>query len=117
MGYTRLDCPEVIELMNEMYDRLEIYLNHFVPSRKCIEKIRIGAKYKRKYSQAMTAYRRVLAHQGVDQIIKDKLTTEHDQLNPLLLKQEIDRLIDRIFKLQKCYRDAKNEHAAKTTSR
>lgn len=117
MGYTRLDCPEVIDLINEMYNKLEIYLNHFVPSRKCVEKIRIGARYKRKYSKAMTAYRRVLAHKDVGQKTKDKLITQHEQLNPLLLKQEIDKLIDRIFKLQKCYRDAKNELAAKTTSR
>jgi len=117
MGYTRLDCPEVIDLMNEMYDKLEIYLNHFVPSRKCVEKIRVGARYKRKYSKAMTAYRRVLAHKDASQKTKDKLIAEHELLNPLLLKQEIDKLIDRIFKLQKCYRDTKNEHAAKTTSR
>lgn len=117
MGYARLDCPEIIEPMNELYDKLEIYLNHFVPSRKCIEKIRVGARYKRKYCEAMTAYRRVLAHKDVDQKIKNKLIAQHEQLNPLLLKQKIDRLIDRIFKLQKCYRDAKNELAAKTTSR
>gem|GEM_PF-3971899 len=36
---------------------------------------------------------------------KDKLSKKHQTLNPLLLKQEIDRMISEIFKLQKHYGD------------
>jgi len=109
MGYSRLDCPEVVALMNEMYDKLEIYLNHFVPSRKCLEKVRIGSKYKKKYDKAKSAYQRVMEHAQVDQSVKDRLKHEHEKLNPLILKREIDKMIGEIFKLQRDYRIANSE--------
>lgn len=43
LGYTRIDCEEAIPAMNEFYHVLGLYLNHFIPSRKCIEKVRIGS--------------------------------------------------------------------------
>lgn len=101
MGYTRLDTPKVVPLVNEMYVILETYLNHFVPSRKCLSKIRVGARYKRTYDQAQTPYRRVLAHPAISDEIKEKLKFQHEQLNPLLLKQQVDRLTMQIFKIQR----------------
>ena len=101
LGYTRLDTPEVVPLMNEMYAVLETYLNHFVPSRKCLVKTRIGARYRRTYDKAQTPYQRVLAHPKVADGIKEKLKLQHEQLNPLNLKQQVDRLIMQIFKIQK----------------
>lgn len=100
MGYTRLDTPKVVPLVNEMYVILETYLNHFVPSRKRLSKVRVGARYKRTYDQAQTPYRRVLAHPAISDEIKEKLKLRHEQLNPLLLKQQVDRLIMQIFKIQ-----------------
>ncbi|NQU82603.1 MAG: transposase family protein [Parcubacteria group bacterium] len=101
LGYTRLDNREIIEIMNEMYDKLELYLNHFVSSRKCIEKVRIGSKYKRKYDKAKTPYKRVLEHPAIERSVKQKLIKEHKKLNPLILKREIDKLITKVFEVQK----------------
>jgi len=107
--YTRLDHREVVDPINGMYDLLEIYLNHFVPSKKLIEKVRIGSKYKRKYEKAKTAYQRVLESDHISQEIKDKLTTEHNRLNPLLLKRKIDIMIDKIFKLNRLLREPNSD--------
>lgn len=104
LGYSRIDQKEAIQKMNELFNILEIYLNHFVPSRKLIKKVRIGSKYKRKYDKAMTAYQRVLNHPEINQTVKDKLKVKHGYLNPLHLKQEVDKLIAEIFKIQKYYR-------------
>ncbi len=101
LGYTRLDCREVIPAMNELYQVLDQYLNHFVPSRKCLEKVRIGSRYRKKYDQARTPYQRVLAHSSVPENVKAKLRAEHDQLNPLLLKQQVDTLTARVFRTQR----------------
>ncbi len=109
MGYSKFDCPDLVGLIQEMYDLLEIYLNHFVPSRKCLEKIRIGSKYRKKYGQAKSAYRRVLEHVQIDAVVKEKLKQEHEKLNPLILKREIDKMIEEIFKLQRDYRIASSE--------
>ena len=112
-GYSRIESPEAIEKMNEVFDVLELYLNHFVPSRKLIEKVRIGSKYKRKYDKARSAYKRVLEHPEVNQVVKDKLILQHECLNPLLLKREIDKLIAEVFKIQRYYRDANSEEKTK----
>jgi transposase InsO family protein len=37
LGYSRLDNKTVIPLMNDLYETLDVYLNHFVPSRKCFK--------------------------------------------------------------------------------
>jgi hypothetical protein len=105
LGYSRIDCHEAIVVMNKFYDKLELYLNHFVPSRKCVEKIRVGSKYRRKYDKAKTPYQRVMGYEEIDQQIKTRLEQVHQKLNPLLLKQEIDKMISEIFKLQKHYGD------------
>ncbi len=105
LGYSRIDYRESISVMNEVYDLLSTYLNHFIATKKCIEKVRIGSKYVRKYDKAKTPYQRVLAHQDVTQDDKKNLTKEHEKLNPLILKQDIDKLITKLFKLQKSYND------------
>ena len=105
LGYSRIDCLEAIAVMNKFYDKLELYLNHFVPSRKCIEKIRIGSKYRRKYDKAKIPYQRVMEHEEINQEIKIKLRQEHEKLNSLLLKREVDKMISTIFKIQKRYGD------------
>lgn len=103
LGYQRLDCRAVVPVMNELYAVLDRYLNHFVASRKCLEKVRIGSKYKKKYDKGMTPYQRVMAYPAVDEAIKTALRREHEQLNPLLLKQHIAMLQTRIERIQKDY--------------
>jgi hypothetical protein len=103
LGYTRYDCKDVVLVMNELYEVLDLYLNHFVPSRKCIEKVRIGSKYKRQYDKAQTPYTRVLAHGATEQTVKDKLAAEHERLNPLILKRKIDTLTKQVVTIQRDY--------------
>lgn len=101
LGYNRLDVPAVVPLVNQLYHLLEIYLNHFVPSRKCLSKERIGSRYKRNYDKATTPFARVLAHPAIEQNVKERLQQKHQALNPLKLKQQIDTLQSRIFTLQR----------------
>ncbi|HEY4488790.1 MAG TPA: hypothetical protein VJB97_04700 [Candidatus Paceibacterota bacterium] len=94
LGYRRFDCPDVVPLMNDFYRVMGLYLNHFKAVRRQIEKVRVGAKYVRKYEKvAKTPYQRVLEHPAVDTSIKAKLRMEHTALNPLILKREMDRLL------------------------
>jgi hypothetical protein len=102
LGYTRFDCKDVVPLINEMYDLLALYLNHFQAVRRTLSKERVGAKYKRTYEKiAKTPYQRMIDHPEVRDEIKSTLHTEHDQLNPLVLKHKIDILITRIIKKQR----------------
>ena len=103
LGYTRIDCREAVLVLHELYDVLCAYLNHFVPTRRTKEKVRDGAKYKRKYEKAQTAYRRALLSPNLPLAVKDRLQAEHRKLNPLLMKKEVDRLITKVFATQKRY--------------
>ncbi|MEK7516190.1 MAG: hypothetical protein AAB562_01185 [Patescibacteria group bacterium] len=102
LGYTRLDCRAVVPLMNELYDVLGLYLNHFIPVRRTLSKERVDAKYRRVYEKrAKTSYQRVLEHGTISKDVKARLRRVHKTLNPLLLKREIDTLRAQILKVQK----------------
>jgi hypothetical protein len=101
LGYQRLDCREVVDVMNELYEVLDLYLNHFVPSRKCLEKVRIGSKYKKRYDKGKSPYRRVIEHPDITDEVKAALKAEHEGLNPLLLSREVARLSAAVFKKQR----------------
>lgn len=40
---------------------------------------------------AKTPYQRVLEHPAIDEAVKEKLRREHETLNPLVLKREMDK--------------------------
>ena len=101
LGYRRFDCPEVVPLMNDFYQVLSLYLNHFKAVRRQLSKERIGSKYVRKYERvAKTPYARVLESPAIDEAVKKKLRTEHATLNPLVLKREMDAALALINKQQ-----------------
>lgn len=101
VGYVRLDCREAVDALNDLYDVLNLYTNHFITSRKTISNIRVGAVYKRKYEKAMTPYRRALAHPQISDEIKEKLRLEHAKLNPAMLLKEVERLRGILYAVQR----------------
>jgi hypothetical protein len=101
LGYTRFDVREIVSVMNDYYEVLGLYVNHFVASRKCLEKVRIGSKYRKKYDRGQTPYQRMLAHPAVSKETKEKLRREHEMLNPLLLKRKLDTLKTKLITIQR----------------
>ena len=97
VGYVRIDNLDVVEIMNELYKTLEDYINFFIPSMKCIEKMRIGSRYVRRYDMPRTAYQRVLEHPAIDESAKERLRTKYVTLNPRVLKQKSDRLLHALY--------------------
>ena len=104
IGYVRLDCPEAVSALNDVYAVLCPYLNHFIPSRRMIEKFEVNGKWKKRYEKtAKTPYQRVLEHPSIDEKIKEKLRQEHATLNPMVMKKEIDRLVAVLYDVQRKY--------------
>ena len=102
IGYIRLDCKEAVDALNDVYAVLCPYLNHFITSRRIIEKFEVNGKWKKKYEKvALTPYQRVLVHPDISEEVKEKLRIEHAKLNPLTMKQEIDRLIKILYDVQR----------------
>ena len=105
LGYRRFDDPAVVAAINELYDVLDPYQNHFKAVRRQTSKDKVGSKYVRKYERtAMTPYQRVLERKDVSEEIKNILRDEHEKLNPLRLKKRIDTLILNVDKIQSAAR-------------
>lgn len=100
LGYDRFDTPELLKLINDLYDNeLRLYINFFKPSMKLIDKVRVGSKYKRKYDTAKTPYQRVIDCNSGTKESLDKLKSLYHSLDPVLLKQSIDKKISHIISL------------------
>ena len=104
IGYARFDCKEAVSALNNVYAVLNPYLNHFVASRRLLEKYEVDGKWKKRYEKvAKTPYQRVLENEHVSKEIKEKLKAEHEKLNPAIMKKEIDRLKKILYETQKKY--------------
>ena len=103
-GYERFDVPATVDALNDLYDVLTPYLNHFIASRRIVSKERIGARWKvTREKIAKTPYRRVLERDDVSDDVKDRLRVEHATLNPATMKKRIDRLAKRVHDIQQRY--------------
>jgi len=101
LGYERLDKKELLPLINQFLHLFCLHRNHFVASRRTISKQRIGAKYVRTLEPiAKTPYQRVMNSSHVPPKSKAQLKAQHSSLNPLLLKQQYEKVQQQIFELQ-----------------
>ena len=99
VGYSRHDTDNELNILNELYSYLRLYVNFFQPVRKLIKKERIGSKVSKRYDEAKTPYRRVLESPNIKEEIKVKLRKEYAMLNPAELKRKITKLQNRLLKL------------------
>ena len=102
IGYIKLDCQETVDALNDVYKILNPYLNHFVASKRILEKYEANGKWKKKYEKvAKTPYQRVLENEHISNEVKEKLKQEHEKLNPLIMKREVDRLKKILYDIQR----------------
>ena len=112
IGYVRLDCKEAVDSLNDVYAVLCPYLNHFAASRRCVEKIEVNGKWKKKYEKvAKTPYQRVLEHPDILPDVKERLREEHERLNPSVMRKEIERLKTILYDIQR--KHGKNQNSSK----
>jgi len=109
VGYGRYDTDNELNLLNELYGYLRLYVNFFQPVRKLIKKERIGSKVIKRYDEAKTPYRRVLASPDIENEIKVKLKKEYAMLNPAELKRKITKLQDKLLKLNALKQKARED--------
>lgn len=113
VGYSRYTGDADCALLNQLYEVLNVYVNFFLPSMKCIAKTRVGGKVRRRYDKACTPYQRVLASTAVAEDIKQQLRATYATLNPAELMRAIMRLQLRLFKrTEKNNVQAGYQHAA-----
>ena len=98
IGYDRFEGVEPCQELDELYQRLRLYVNFFQPSMKLVSKKREGSKVVRKYDQAQTPFRRVLSDSRVTKEAKRQLRLQYAKLDPVALLQEIQRLQNRLWR-------------------
>jgi len=108
LGYERFDCQEAVDIMNELYGSLRLYLNFFQTTYKLIGKVpRIDSRgqklkgHKRIYDQPATPLRRLLALPEVPEATKQKLAKQYEGLNPRVLLGKINALTNKLRKVQR----------------
>jgi hypothetical protein len=99
LGYDRMDSPEVVPLMNELYtSEWRLFLNFFCPSVKLLEKKRVASKIVKRYDKPKTPYRRILESPDVSEETKRKLKEQYKTLNPFELRKALEVKLKKIFK-------------------
>ncbi|MGB4853243.1 MAG: integrase [Ignavibacteria bacterium] len=100
IGYDRLNNPEQLDLLNDLYrNDLNYFLNFFLPSMKLISKERKGSKIKKKYDKAKTPFQRLLESKEIGEDKKIELIRIFNKLDPFKLQNNIERKIRLILKL------------------
>lgn len=108
IGYDRLERPEAIELLNNLYaNEWRLYHNLYGVSMKLVRKERVGAKVIKRHDAPKTPYERVMESNVVSDYQKRDLRKLFDNTNPFMLRKLIDQKLRRIFKL--CYSPPVNE--------
>lgn len=101
-GYERFEGEEACRRLNHLYRVLRDYTNFFLPTMKCVEKIREGSRVRRRYDTPKTPYQRVMESPDVDGSVKQQLEARYRTMNPAALHREIVR-----------FQEALGRHAAR----
>lgn len=96
IGYGRYEGEDALRVLNAYYALLRLHVNFFLPSVKLVEKTRDGGRIKKRYSKAMTPYRRVLREDFLSPSVKEELTQAFHQINPAALRRAMILLLEKL---------------------
>lgn len=102
IGFNRYDCEEVVDIMNELYEVLGLYVNFFQPIMKVATKQYLPNGHQiRCYNEAKTPYQRMLEHPDTPEIVRKKLTKIYNNLSPDELLAKIKALTIKLDQTQR----------------
>ena len=111
-GHVRIENPDLIPMMNEIYEIWEQLHNYFMPQMKIISKDRVGSKVRKKYDKPKTPYQRIIECEKVSEEVKDRLRKTKATLNPFKLQAQLQEKLAYFHKLN----DEYNERIKQETS-
>ena len=104
-GYARIEDPDLIPLMNEIYDIWGKLHNYFMPQMKLISKDRVGSKVKKKYDKPKTPFQRIMESDAYPEAQKEELRRIKATLNPIELQVELQKKLAYFHKLNNAYNE------------
>ena len=94
IGYTRLDNPQVVGQLNDLYKgEWNWFNNYYCPSMKLISKKRVGSRIVKVYDSPKTPCQRVLECSDVVPETKERLREFFSSLNPFQLNAIIEQKV------------------------
>lgn len=89
VGYARYEGMTGTQTLERMYRAARDYVNFFQPSAKLLDKMRLGAKVRKRYHPPATPCERLVARVDVPESVKAALMARRDSLDPVTLLKEI----------------------------
>ncbi len=106
VGYARYDTQQELQVLNQFYEVLSVYVNFFLPSQQLQEKIRQGSRVTKRYDRARTPFRRLLECPQLSKSAKAQLRKRFRTLNPAQLHRQILHFQDKLWRLQRAKKRA-----------
>ena len=100
LGYGRYVSEEALVQLNEVYELLRIWTNHWQPTMKLTGKTRDGARVTKHYDVPQTPYRRVLANVALPGSARAQLEAEHVSRGPIALWKACEAACERLGQFQ-----------------
>lgn len=90
LGYQRMENPDLIPIVNRLYEAWNLWRNLFCPTLKLLAKKKIGSRYVRHYETPRTPAQRLIDSNDINEALKTHLTEKFTNINPVSLKKYID---------------------------
>lgn len=98
LGYQRLENPELVTPINELYrDVWGPLHNFFLPAMKLVEKQREGSRIIRRHDEPQTAYQRLLAGGELNRQARQQLRDQYESLDPFALATAVEQRLRKIL--------------------
>ena len=99
LGYTRLEKPEAVPLINRLYKETWGPLqNFFLPSARLVKKHREGSRWVRRHDRPQTAYQRLVQSGQLSRKQAKRLRDWHESLDPFELARQTELQLKPILK-------------------
>lgn len=96
-GHDRFEHRTLVALMNRVYANWNVLQNHFRPTFKLRSKEKLGSRYRRRYEKPRPPYQRLVQRSELSPQARHQLKAEHQQLDPVLLKKNIEQDLKMFF--------------------
>ena len=99
VGYQRFASQAALQQLQAVYAAVRLWVNFFQPMSKLQSKERVGAKVRKRYDAPRTPYKRLLAAGVLSDDQRQALDREYQRLNPLQVRAELERALQRLWRL------------------
>jgi hypothetical protein len=99
VGYDRFASKTAYDLLEHLYQLINLHTNFFQPTCKLVSRQRVGAKVHKKYDAAQTPYQRLLKTGVLDQAHQKIIAAHYRSLNPAQLRRQIYEMLEALWQL------------------